>query len=76
MGELIEHRIHLDEGREKVDMRESRKAKLRKPAQVRTEAGGKQGNIKGSAREPVSNVQFTDSLNQFTELCNHHHNPI
>lgn len=42
-----ENRIHLAEGREKMDIRESQKVKLRKPAQVRTEAGGSRWNIKG-----------------------------
>lgn len=46
MGELIENRIHLGEGREKMDIRESQKVKLRKPAQVRTEAGEAGGTSK------------------------------
>lgn len=46
MGELIENRIHLGEGREKMDIKESQKVKLRKPAQVRTEAGEAGGTSK------------------------------
>lgn len=36
----------MGEGREKMDVRESPKVKLRKPAQVRTEAGESKQTIK------------------------------
>lgn len=45
-----ENRIHLGEGREKMDVRESPKVKLRKPAQVRTEAGESKQTIKSKIK--------------------------